>query len=176
MTSQEKYALLDKLNLCHKCEKAKQWGGRKFCPECLEKIAEYNANHYNSQKAHDYQTRRKELYQEKKEKGICVRCSKKATHGLYCYECSIKAKKRSQINAQKRKLKRHERGIIPQIRLANGLCVKCGKPLDISGYKVCKKCLERLTEMSKLADKTKWREAERARYEEIRQKKRKAKE
>ena len=66
MTSQEKYALLDKLNLCHKCEKAKQWGGRKFCPECLEKIAEYNANHYNSQKAHDYQTRRKELYREKK--------------------------------------------------------------------------------------------------------------
>ena len=75
MTSQEKYALLDKLGLCHKCEKARPMANRKYCPECLEMIALDNAKRYDSQKAHEYQPRRREIYQQKKEQGICVRCT-----------------------------------------------------------------------------------------------------
>ena len=72
MTSQEKYTLLDKLNLCHKCEKAKPFPGKKYCAECLEKIAEYNARHYDPKKSKEYQVRRREIYRKKKEQGICV--------------------------------------------------------------------------------------------------------
>ena len=30
---------LDLMGLCHKCGKQKKFPGRKFCPDCLEKIA-----------------------------------------------------------------------------------------------------------------------------------------
>lgn len=43
MTNEEKYALLDKLGLCHECHKAKQFSKWKYCPECIEKIAARNA-------------------------------------------------------------------------------------------------------------------------------------
>ena len=120
MNSQEKYAMLDQLNLCHRCEKARPAPGRKFCFDCLEKIAEYNAQHYSREKAHEYQTRRRELYQEKKAAGICVRCSKPATHGIYCYECSIKAKRHNSKISQRRKAERHEAGLGTERRKQNG--------------------------------------------------------
>ncbi len=139
MKSHEKYALLDKLNLCHRCEKARPLSGRKYCAECLEKIAEYNAKHYDPQKAKEYQSKRREIYQDKKARGICVRCSKHATHGLYCYECSIKAKRRSAASAERRKRERHERGLIPEQRRKNGLCLRCGKPAETGKY--CEDCM-----------------------------------
>lgn len=162
--SEEKYALLDKLNLCHKCEKSKQLPNRKFCATCLEKIAEYNAQHYDKQKAQEYQARRREIYQEKKQKGICVRCTKKATHGLYCYEHFICAKRHNSNTAARRKRERHERGLIPVTRLQQGLCIRCGQPLDVLKFKMCEFCREQNKINSEKADKTKWRSSERARY------------
>lgn len=154
MDSQEKYALLDKLNLCHKCEKAKPFGKYKFCADCLEKNRIYCAERYSSEKAHEYQTRRREIYREKKEKGICVRCSKLATRGMYCLECSIKAKRRSQERARERKAERHERGLIPQYRIENGLCYYCGKARedDKHGY-ACIECAEEMSRHSKMSSR-----------------------
>lgn len=148
MTSKQKYALLDKLNLCHRCEKERPAPGRKYCFECLEKIANYNAAHYSREKAKEYQTRRKEIYKEKKTAGICVRCSKPASHGMYCYECMIKAKRHNQKTAQRRKAERHELGFVKDKRIENGQCVRCGK--GNSGGNYCAVCLE---EMKKALDK-----------------------
>lgn len=164
VNSKEKYALLDKLNLCHRCEKAKQLPNRKFCAECIEKIAEYNVRHYDRQKAQEYQVRRREIYQEKKQKGICVKCAKKATHGLYCYEHFIRSKKNNINTAARRKRERHERGLIPEMRLQQGLCIRCGQPLDDLKFKMCEACRKQNKINSEKADKTKWRNAERARY------------
>lgn len=155
MNNKERLELLDKLNLCHKCEKAPQMHNRKFCPECLEKIAEYNARRYDSKKAHQYQARRREIYRQKKEQGICVRCLKPATHGLHCYEHSIEAKRRSQINASRRKRQRHERGLIPKHRIQNRLCLRCGTSIEQDNNTLlCNECRRKCSEWSKMGDKS----------------------
>lgn len=170
MTSKDKYLLLDRLNLCHRCEKAKPAPGRKFCFSCLEKIAAYNAQHYNRNKAKDYQERRRELYRQKKDKGICVRCSKPATHGLYCYECSIKVKKHNIATSEKRKRDRLERGLIPEKRKALGLCVKCGNSADIGNY--CSDCMTKMREALDIGrGKSPFRDMERKRIEEVKRRK-----
>ena len=155
MNNKERLELLDKLNLCHKCEKAPQMHNRKFCPECLEKIAEYNARKYDSEKAHQYQARRREIYRQKKEQGICVRCLKPATHGLHCCEHSIEAKRRSQINASRRKRQRHERGLIPEHRIQNRLCLRCGTSIEQDNNTLfCNECRRKCSEWSKMGDKS----------------------
>lgn len=159
-TSKEMYEQLDRLHLCHRCQKARQAPNRKFCFDCLDKIREYNAKAYDPEKAHEYQSRRREIYQTKKENGLCVRCSKPATHGLYCYECSIKVKRHQIRTAERRKRERHERGLIPQIRIENNLCMRCGKPLDIEESKLCSVCVEENRKYGALADKTKLRNIE----------------
>jgi hypothetical protein len=95
---------------------------------------------------------------KKKENGICVRCSKPATHGLFCYECSIKQKRSKKKWLQKEKNKRHDRGLIPEYRKENNLCCYCGNPIDSNKHgQACSKCAEKMAEYSKRANKTYWR-------------------
>ena len=158
INSKEKYELLDRLGLCHKCEKAKPLPNRKYCPQCLEKIALDNARRYDSQYAHEYQSRRRELYQQKKEQGICVRCTKKATHGLHCYEHSIEAKRHNAQTAKRRKQERHDRGLIPDWRKENRLCFFCGEPIEEENKtQACNACCRKQAEYSTMADKTEWK-------------------
>lgn len=166
MTSQEKYRLLDKLHLCHRCEKARSAPGKKYCFDCLEKIREYNAKTYSPERAHDYQLRRREIYQQKVANGQCVRCSRAATHGLYCYECSIKVKRHNQKTAERRKQVRHNRGLIPELRKAQGLCLRCGKPANGNTY--CELCMEKIiADLDKAREKSPFRAMERQRIESI---------
>lgn len=130
------YEWLTEMNLCHKCRKNRPAPNRKFCFNCLDKIREENAKRYDSEKAKEYQKRRREIYRQKKENGICVRCNKKATHGMYCYECSIKQKMRRAERTARAKEERHERGLIPNERKANGLCLWCGEKAII-GMNCC---------------------------------------
>lgn len=130
------YEWLTELGLCHKCRKERAAPGKKFCYDCLSAIREDSAKRYDPEKAKKYQCRRREIYREKKKAGICVRCSNPATHGIYCYECSIKAKRRSHKRAKIRKLERHERGLIPDKRKEAGLCKWCGKKA-IEGLQCC---------------------------------------
>lgn len=149
------YEWLSEMNLCHKCRKSKPAPNRKFCFECLDKIREANRKRYDKQKAHEYQKRRRELYRQKKLEGVCVRCSRSATHGMYCYEHSIEAKRHSQYNSERRKKERHERGLIPDYRKENGLCLFCGKPIEDDnlrrGFLVCQKHRELASKNSKKA-------------------------
>ena len=107
------YEWLTEMGLCHKCRKNKAAPDRKYCFDCLNKICEDNAKRYDSEKAKEYQPKRREIYRKKKEDGICVRCSKKATHRNYCYEHYIKEHRRSMERAKKAKAERHDRGMVP---------------------------------------------------------------
>ena len=145
------YEFLTELGLCHRCRKQKVAPEKKFCFECLEKIREENARKYDPEYAKTYQKRRRQIYQEKKEKGICVRCSKPATHGLYCYEHSIQDKRRSQQRAEQRKRERHERGLVPEQRKKMGMCLWCGRPA-IPGKECCEIHSEKFSEAGKKAN------------------------
>lgn len=132
------YEWLTKMGLCHKCRRNKVAPEKKFCFECLEKIRLLNAKNYDSEKAKVYQKRRREIYEQKKETGICVRCDGKATHGLYCYEHYIKERRRTKNRAEKAKSKRHCRGLLTEYRKNNNLCLWCGNPA-IPGKNCCEK-------------------------------------
>lgn len=149
----ERLKLLDKYNMCHKCEKAKCAPGKKYCFDCLDKIRELDRKAYDPEKAKKYQVRRRELYRQHIADGICVRCSKPATHGIYCLECSIKVKKHNIKTAERRKQERHDRGLIPAYRIENGLCFYCGEPVD-TDTKICSKCTQKRREDSLRADKS----------------------
>lgn len=148
---------LDKYNMCHKCGKQKKAPGRQFCFDCLDNIADTSRRRYDPEKARDYQARRRELYQLHKSAGICVRCSKPATHGMYCMEHSIKEKRQSSERAKSEKQKRRERGLVPDYRKNNDLCRWCGKPIDFKHGQVCAECAAKLSEYSKRGDKSEWR-------------------
>lgn len=128
MGEKSDYEWLTEMNLCHKCRKERAAPGKKYCFDCIDKIRAYNNARYDSEKAKTYQERRREIYREKQSSGICVRCNKPATHGMYCYEHSIEAKRRSQNRAQIRKNERLDRGLIPDQRKEKGLCLWCGNP------------------------------------------------
>lgn len=167
------YEWLTKNGLCHKCRKNKTAPHRKFCFDCLDRIREYNAGRYDSEQAKEYQSRRREIYRQKKENGICVRCNKKATHGMYCIDCSLKVKRHNAKTAERRKSERHERGLIQEQRERLGLCLKCGESLSESdkkdGYKICYVCRDKLKEYGKISNENSpWRKSERERYEKNR--------
>lgn len=66
------YEWLTEMGLCHRCRRSKPAPGRKFCFDCLDKIAEENARKYNAQKAMEYQSRRREIYKEKKQQEFAL--------------------------------------------------------------------------------------------------------
>ena len=123
------YEWLTSMNLCHRCRKEKTTPGKKYCFECLEKIREENRKRYDSQKAKEYQPRRRKIYQEKKLKGICVRC-------------------RNEYKAQQEKRLRNERGLIPDKRKEMGLCKWCEQPA-MPGKHCCEACSKRFSEAGK---------------------------
>lgn len=91
---------------------------------------------------------------------------KTATHGLYCYEHSIEAKRHSQKMSEKRKQQRHERGLVPDYRKENKLCLWCGKPIEEEnikkGFLVCQYHRELFSEYSKKAENCPYRLATKA--------------
>lgn len=130
------YEWLTSMGLCHRCRNEKVAPEKKYCFGCLDKVREESAVRYDSESAKLYQARRRELYRQKRAAGICVRCSKAATHGMYCYECSIKVKRQEQKKADRRRNERHDRGLVPEIRKQNGRCLWCGSPTE-PGIQCC---------------------------------------
>ena len=158
------YEWLDQMNLCHRCRKERPAPGRKYCFDCLDKIREENARRYNLAKAREYQARRRELYAKKKADGICVRCSKPATHGIYCLDHLVYAKRHNRETAERRKRDRHERGLVPKKREVAGQCPRCGGE-KASTQKYCEACMEQLINaLDSGRNKSPFREMERQRY------------
>lgn len=130
------YEWLTEMGLCHRCRKEKTAPNKKFCFDCLDKIREENRRRYDKQKAKRYQKRRREIYREKKDNGICVRCNKHATNGMYCYEHYLKEHRKSIKRASIAKAERNARGNIQKKRKENGLCLWCGEKA-VNGTNAC---------------------------------------
>lgn len=151
------YEWLTEMGLCHKCRREKAAPGRKYCFNCLEKYKDYRRKNYNPEKEKKYNERKAEKRREKVKNGICSICSEKATHGIYCYEHYIYTKRQGMMRNEKIKRKRRERGLIPEYRKENGLCVRCGGKLlekdKVENYKMCFFCREKQSEILKKARK-----------------------
>lgn len=146
------YEWLKQMGLCQRCRKEKVAPGHVHCFDCLAKIRGESAQRYatvqRKEYNEEYRQRRREIYQEKKASGICIRCDKPATHGMYCYEHFIEQRRRSMKRAESAKWKRHERGLIPDERKEKGLCRWCGEKA-LPGLQCC----EKHQEMCSLAGK-----------------------
>jgi hypothetical protein len=70
---------------------------------------------------------------------------------MYCVDCFIKIKRRSDEKSCINKEKRRERGLIPEYRKENNLCFFCGEPVENSKVhgRACNKCAERCAENAK---------------------------
>lgn len=128
--------------ICVKCGKNDAFAGRTLCSACIEKIQ----NHYEQNREKISQKRRTEEYrkqcrerdQRHRENGICKKCKKKATHGIYCYEHYIQERRYTLRRSQEQKNARRDRGLIPEKRKECGLCLWCGEPA-IEGLQCCEK-------------------------------------
>lgn len=134
---------LDAHKLCHGCMKNEKFGKKQYCPECLEKIAMRSLKPGSRETAE----RRRERYYSHKENGICIRCHRPATHGIYCYRHYIEMRKISAERARKYAF----RGVptVYDIRKANHLCRVCGKPIEEGNTtQWCNACRERQSKVA----------------------------
>lgn len=129
---------LDVRRLCHRCMKNEKFGKKQYCPECLEKITIQSLKPRSRETAE----RRRERYYSHKENGICIRCHRPATYGVYCYHHYIEMRKISAERARKRAFS--EVPTVWDIRKANHLCRECGKPIEEgNATQWCNACRER---------------------------------
>lgn len=111
---------------------------------------------YHKENREKVNEKHRSAYYLKKQNGICVRCDKKATHGAYCYEHMIQQKIRSWERSQIRKRQRHERGLVPEKRKKNGLCLWCGEKAT-GGTLACDRHRKVFAECSKKNTDTYWK-------------------
>jgi hypothetical protein len=124
MTPKEEYYWYKSHKICVICHSEEAEPGRVRCFECGEKqrLRDLKRKRDPEERA----KQRKKLIQRKKEQGICVRCSKKATHGVHCYEHYIYMRRK---NREYRTGKHFDE---------IGLCRICGEP-PAPGKKLCEK-------------------------------------
>lgn len=149
----------DKLGICICCGKEKRAEGHVQCPRCLERGALYQAKKRalaTPEMKAEENAKRREVYNRRRGAGLCPQCGKPATHGIYCYEHSIKIKRYNMRTAERMKRERHERGLIPDYRKANRLCLRCGAPIeDGNNTAYCNFCLAKIAECARQT--TTWR-------------------
>ena len=126
------YYFLKERGICVDCGKEKAFQNHVKCPACIEKDIE----RYHKRKAflttEDKNRKRKinkTKYYEHKEKGLCVRCDRKAAPGhVYCNECRVTMKR---SNSEWRiKVGKNNR------YAECGLCIRCGAE-PVEGRKLC---------------------------------------
>lgn len=163
------------LGICPICRKEKLFGDEKECPECradrgnmVNAWQNANRERYNLS-ANEYH---RKIYAERKAKGICTRCGKRASlpgKGL----CGICRDRHNRHQAKAR----NTDGIPRSERVAYGLCYFCGSELDRKG-RSCTKCAEKNIANLKKVDNSHhpWRKPENSLYWQWKREKKKLRE
>ncbi len=137
----ERYDWLKSKGICVSCGQDYACVGSVFCPECGERKCKKSLEYYYAHREECSNRRKpyfKQRYAERKAKGLCTQCGRKAIDGqTLCLECRIKQRKR-------RKKESPERSMRPEL----GLCYICGKPLN-KWDKLCDDCHEKASERAK---------------------------
>lgn len=133
-------------HVCPSCRKNTILGDEMTCPECRAKGANY-AEKLRERSRDDYngymRKYQKNMYQKRKEDGICTRCGKrKAEHGFFtCPACRKKGREQKALKSQE-KIPRTERYL-------HGRCFFCDQKIK-EGYKVCEAHYAQILKMSDL--------------------------
>lgn len=120
----ERYDYLKKIHICTNCGNEESEPNSNLCLECKEKIYSRKKNYYIRNKKEINQKQKKyfkNLYYQRKEKGICTKCGKRKmckNSTTLCLDCYVKSKRR--------KDKRWNNDIPRSERVAYGLCYICG--------------------------------------------------
>lgn len=140
------FEYLDAHNLCHRCYRNERIGKSVLCPACIERNDLLpRGNPLTAEQKESNRERRK----KRKESGICIDCSKPATHGLYCYEHMIARKKAKLRYLEKKRIERMGIPTAWDIRKANHLCRMCGAPIeDDNPTLYCNACRRRQSEIT----------------------------
>ena len=123
------YQFFKGIGVCVECGTKPVYPGKVRCPACLEKERKYFKK-YELKHREERKKYMRDRYRKKVEDGICPRCSKKATHGLYCYEHSIQEKRKNRERNERRASENYDKISVREMRKANGLCLWCGEPTD----------------------------------------------
>ena len=144
----EQYAWYKEHGICVLCGQKDAQKGYTRCLECRFKEREYARKSRekltDEQKAEYNDKKRKaqsNLYQRRKEQGICVMCGKaKADRGVRCSVCQ------NIVNRHKKE-KSREQGTMPiELFRYPEYCSTCGRPV-MQGKRVCERCYENILKM-----------------------------
>lgn len=140
----ERYDWLKEHGICVNCGQEDACIRSIYCEKCGEKFYNRNRKNYLANiEEHKKRNREysKRLYAQRKEKGLCPKCGKKAVDGkTLCLSCLVKQRKR--------KDPRWNNSVERSMRNDVGLCYVCGKPLQ-KYDKLCDDCHDRVSKRMK---------------------------
>lgn len=135
-------------HICAMCGREPVYQHYVNCIYCRMKQRDRNKIEYGKHKDdEEYKDERrafrKQLYEKRKQEGLCPKCGREITNKnyIYCEYCRANDRNR-------KKEKRLESGSMPQeIRTSGIYCYNCLKPLEKqdvkNGIRVCKECREK---------------------------------
>ena len=143
--SKENYNWFKQHGLYAACGKNPAERNRVYCYECNMKLSETKRKYWESRTVEQKKAisvYHKNWYNERKEKGICVRCGRSTNNNgkTKCNECLAKTNRQQ-------KQKHIQAGIISQEERGNGIyCYRCCKPVENKDEKLCESCKKKATE------------------------------
>lgn len=154
-----RYQWLKEHGICVQCGQRDAFQGYVRCPECIEKVNESSAKcRDDKEKRAKYnkheREKRKQLYEERKNKHMCTICGKKLPEDYKYSTCVLCRKKRS----EKRRTGRNY-GEAFRERIEAGVCMYCGDEV-VEGYRFCEKHLKTARdsmEKARSVSSEKWR-------------------
>lgn len=140
----EEYEYPKSIGICVQCRKNKAFIGHVNCPECIEKDNERHALRRERMADADKEKRKeymKERTRKHQEQGLCIRCSRPAKYGAFCYYHKIESIRQSRIRSELRG--QESKPDKNDIKRAAGLCLRCGNPVEGNHGAWCDDCAEK---------------------------------
>lgn len=148
ISSKTDYEFYKSLHICAKCHHEKAAPGRTLCLLCLDKKAEQTRQRrkqLDQDSLHqEWRTQSALKYRVHKDAGLCVRCKKKATHGVLCTEHWLKQKRYDHEKNRKMNANKPLHEPVWAYRKRNNLCLWCAEPLSNTSQYYCPTCLSKV--------------------------------